>query len=253
MRGIQCATAYPRHCERQRSNPHFGSGTDGLLRSARNDGGYNFAFSRRDAPEVFQNLLSQKREQGMPGARCTRGLVCKQCAKKRTRAYRYSRNTPAFPAQWLYGLWRALPGDEFVLPPSLANWRLIKPGRVDFASAQLGTSNGCRDHTVLPYASAPFILRAVVHSRRDAALRTRFAPDAAASTASHPASVTIAKRPSLGWDGPMIAMICPTGRVEYFLQQNWTTQISLKCLRNLASARMIGKLQRSYPATACMT
>ena len=24
---------------------------------------------------------------------------------------------------------------------------------------QLGTSNGCRDHTVLPYASAPFVLR----------------------------------------------------------------------------------------------
>jgi hypothetical protein len=89
----------------------------------------------------------------MPGARCTRGLVCNSAHRKRTRAYRYSRNTPAFPAQWLYGLCRALPGDEFVLPPSLANERLIEPGRVDFASAQLGTSNGCRDHTVLPYAA----------------------------------------------------------------------------------------------------
>ena len=35
----------------------------------------------------------------MPGARCTRGLVCNVCIEKRTRAYRYSRNTPAFPAQ----------------------------------------------------------------------------------------------------------------------------------------------------------
>ena len=101
----------------------------------------------------------------MPGARCTRGLVCNECVKRRTRAYRYSRNTPAFPAQWLYGLWRALPGDEFVLPPSLANWRLIKPGRADFASAQLGTSNGCRDHTVLPYATTSFVLRASDRSR----------------------------------------------------------------------------------------
>jgi hypothetical protein len=25
---------------------------------------------------------------------------------------------PAFPAQWFYGLCRALPGDEFVLSPS---------------------------------------------------------------------------------------------------------------------------------------
>ena len=30
---------------------------------------------------------------------------------------------------------------------------------------QLGTSHGCRDHTVLPYAIAPFILRAVSRSR----------------------------------------------------------------------------------------
>ena len=44
----------------------------------------------------------------MPGARCTRGLVCKRHMVLRTRAYRYSRNTPAFPAQWLYGLCRAL-------------------------------------------------------------------------------------------------------------------------------------------------
>jgi hypothetical protein len=55
----------------------------------------------------------------MPGARCTRGLVCKMHKGKRTRAYRFSGNTPAFPAQWLYGLYRALPGDEFVLSPSL--------------------------------------------------------------------------------------------------------------------------------------
>ena len=62
---------------------------------------------------------SNEREQGMPGARCTRGLVCKVRKELRTRAYRYSRNTPAFPAQWVDGLCRALPGDEFVLPPSL--------------------------------------------------------------------------------------------------------------------------------------
>ena len=30
----------------------------------------------------------------------------------RTRAYRFSGNTPAFPAQWLYDLYRALPGES---------------------------------------------------------------------------------------------------------------------------------------------
>jgi hypothetical protein len=44
----------------------------------------------------------------MPGARCTRGLVCQMHKEKRTRAYRFSGGNPAFPAQWLDGLCRAL-------------------------------------------------------------------------------------------------------------------------------------------------
>jgi len=46
---------------------------------------------------------------------------------------------------------------------------------------------------------------------------TPCAPDAAASTASNPASVTIAIRPSfgIGWR-ELVAVICPTGKGEYF-------------------------------------
>ena len=33
------------------------------------------------------------------------------CIKMRTRVYRFSGEHPAFPAQWLYGLYRALPGE----------------------------------------------------------------------------------------------------------------------------------------------
>src|SRR5258708_8318244 len=44
--------------------------------------------------------LLEKRAQGKPGARCTRGLVCKSAQRKRTRAYRFSGGIPAFPAQW---------------------------------------------------------------------------------------------------------------------------------------------------------
>ena len=73
-------------------------------------------------PRCFiSSVPRKKREQGMPGARCTRGLVCKMHKEKRTRAYRFSGGSPAFPAQWLYGLCRALPGDEFVLSPSSAD------------------------------------------------------------------------------------------------------------------------------------
>jgi hypothetical protein len=45
--------------------------------------------------------------------------VCNVHKEVRTRAYRSSGEHPAFPAQWFDGLWRALPGDEFLLPPSL--------------------------------------------------------------------------------------------------------------------------------------
>jgi hypothetical protein len=56
----------------------------GLLRFARNDvEGHDFAFPRRDAPEVCLNSLAPRktRAQGMPDARCTRGLVRKLCKR----------------------------------------------------------------------------------------------------------------------------------------------------------------------------
>ena len=71
----------------------------------------------------------------MPDAFCTRRLVCKNAQRSAHESNRYRRSNPAFPAQWFYGLCRALPGDEFVLSPSSADLRLIKLGRVDFASA----------------------------------------------------------------------------------------------------------------------
>ena len=70
---------------------------------------------------------------------------------------------------------------------------------------QLDTSNGCRNHTTSPYASAPFVCAPFDRSRvwlnPKPALQFTCAPDAAASTTSNPASVTIAIRPSVGSDG----------------------------------------------------
>ncbi len=64
---------------------------------------------------------------------------------------------------------RALPGDRALLPPSLAE-----------CSANLTPASGCQDHTPSPSASVPFV------------------NGTSTSTASHPASVTIAIRPSSG-------------------------------------------------------
>ncbi|MEH2564861.1 hypothetical protein V1289_004488 [Bradyrhizobium sp. AZCC 2289] len=115
---------------------------------------YDLAIPRRDAPGLCMKAPSKKRERGMPDARCTRGLVCKIVQRKRTRAYRFSGGDPAFPAQWLYGLCRALPGERIRLVTVAAGLTAL-PIRLDRTHhRQLGTSNGCRDHTVLPYAES---------------------------------------------------------------------------------------------------
>jgi hypothetical protein len=46
----------------------------------------------------------------MPDARCTRGLVRNLCKKTHT-SIQVQRRLPTFPAQWLYGLSCALPGE----------------------------------------------------------------------------------------------------------------------------------------------
>src|SRR6201746_2621924 len=78
-------------------------------------------------PSYARKLRSLKTRgrRGMPDARCTRGLACKM-DKKRTRAYRFSGGNPAFPAQWFYGLLRALLGDRALLPPSTAKAFLFR-------------------------------------------------------------------------------------------------------------------------------
>ena len=58
---------------------------------------------------------------------------------------------PAFPAQWLYGLYRALPGDEFLVD-SVAAGQLL-------TVRQLDACHGRQDHTLLPYASVALRLR----------------------------------------------------------------------------------------------
>src|SRR5882762_4668241 len=79
--------------------------------------GHKSAFSQHEAPE-FAKDLPQKEGAGNAGCALHPRSRVQNCAKKRTRAYRFSGNTPASPAQWFDGLCRALPGDEFVLSPS---------------------------------------------------------------------------------------------------------------------------------------
>ena len=98
----------------QRSNPSRRAWRYGLLRFARNDGWAEFGLLAALIARGLQLRLSLQNLKGAGKTGCTlhpRSRV--QFAQtKRTRAYRFSGNTPAFPAQWLYGLLRALPGER---------------------------------------------------------------------------------------------------------------------------------------------
>ena len=129
-------------------------------------------------------------------------------------------NTRLSPRNGFNGLCRALPGDEFLLPPSPANWRLASPGRALQTSAGLTPATGARTTRFCrPQLPSPLLRPAMcdrskswqkAFKRRSSArrarsritaLRTPLAPDAAASTATCPNVRDDSQRPSggTGW------------------------------------------------------
>src|SRR5438270_11128097 len=109
---------------------------------------YASAISRRDFARALPIPCPHPRSRGRRESRVptdTRGLVCQTHSNRRTRAYRFSRNSPAFPTQWLYGLLRALPGERAFLPPSSLRSLLLK---------NLAPASRRQDHTTSPYALA---------------------------------------------------------------------------------------------------
>src|SRR6478752_5396184 len=84
----------------------------------------------------------------MPGAQRARSLA-RNKKSARAKSPRSHRNDPAFPAQWFYGLLRALPGDQACLTPSSA-----------LLIADLTPASGRQNDTTWPYASAAFVTRA---------------------------------------------------------------------------------------------
>jgi hypothetical protein len=99
------------------------------------------------------------RAQGKPGVRCTRGRAwC--VVNTRVSHHRFTGNIRLSPRNGFNGLFRALPGDRALLPPSPAD-----------RSANLTPASGCQDHTTSPSASVSFA-------------RTFSCTDTVASTAS---------------------------------------------------------------------
>jgi hypothetical protein len=139
--------------------------------------------SRQDTPPHSRRMLLRevclipvasplKRAQGMPGARCaprSRVQDGVEGAHEHTGHTGYTRHSPrnGFTAY-------------FVLSP--ANRAFLPPSPAEMTSANLTPASGCQDHTTSPSASGA----------------SSVAPSA--STAPHPAFVTIANAPFVGRD-----------------------------------------------------
>ncbi len=96
-------------------------------------------------PSFANHSPPKIRGRGECRVRAAPAVSCAKMRKqRRTRAYRFSGEPPAFPAQWFDGLFRALPGDEFVLSPSSADQGLVRARLGRGTSADLAPATGAR-------------------------------------------------------------------------------------------------------------
>jgi hypothetical protein len=114
---------------------------------------------------------------------------------------------------------------------------LTRPGRARKTSANLTPASRRQDHTTSPSASAPFVCAHRDRSRGNPPCDLILRAGAAASTASRPASVTIAIRPCEGRDGKRYRFDLGQRRRGIFLQMGWTGGIRLIRLNKFSCAR----------------
>ena len=137
--------------------------------------------------------LENRRAQGRPGARCTRGLV-RNCTKQN--AHEHTGSAEAVRPSLRDGV-------TAYFELSLVTGLSCHHRRADIALEPIGSMRNCanltpasgrQDHTTSPYASVPFV------------------KGTSASTASHRAFRDDREPPlSSGETGESIEMICPTG------------------------------------------
>jgi len=163
---------------------------------------HTFATSPRDAPEPLMNLPPKE---GVGNAGCPlhpRPRV-HLVVVERTRVTTSTPESPDVPARnGFNGFLRALPGDRALLPPSPCGLKVLSsPVEPNEPPQDLTPASRRQDHTTSPSASSAVVLHAANRSRRAIPLRSHRTPNAAASTAPLPASVTIMIRPSggVGW------------------------------------------------------
>jgi hypothetical protein len=142
-----------------------------------------------------------QRAQGMPDARCTRGLVCKVHKKTHT-SIQVQRRQSDIPCAMVLRLMPCSPRRRIRLVTVADGLKDCLNPVGSTLLRQLDTSNGCQDHTVLPYAASPVVCTLCSLTDQSPPCEHDRAPNAAASTASRPNVRDDGQRPShAGQDG----------------------------------------------------
>jgi hypothetical protein len=139
-----------------------------------------------------------------------------------------------FGSVWVKG-----PALDSAKPTETSRYKPIQKVLVLYGFLNLGVF-----HRVPKYSPHAFTvrfsivrLRAVDRSRTwlnpEPAPPSRFTPNAPASTASSPASMTMANAPLWDWTAGDIDSSRVTWKQEYFLKQGWTGQITLSRFNKL--------------------
>jgi hypothetical protein len=125
------------------------------------------AISRQDLRELCVEPRPQKTEgAGKTGCALHPRSRVQDCAKMRTRAYRFSGEHPAFPAQWLYG-------DEFVLNHFYNSARLTRQeGRLAIVTKTRGGMRWTRQRQRAAVLQGGFPVSEQPARRRTALMRT---------------------------------------------------------------------------------
>jgi hypothetical protein len=176
----------------------------------------------------FAKALPQKEGAGNAGCTLHPRSRVQNCAKKRTRAYRFSGGNPAFPAQWLYGLCRALPGDEFVLSPSSADERHVRTRSGRHISADLTPATGART-TRFCRTRRRRRLAEAISLTGNPPCDINLTPTLPRPPHPIPTYLTIRIRPSLRDEtAGFLQVIWGKREGVYFCGRDWTGQITLK-------------------------
>jgi hypothetical protein len=209
-RGIQYAAAYRfNHRRLWNTGSRAFAGDDDGRRCARN---HQNTPSRSRGPiaRVLSDRFPQKERAGNAGCALHPRSRVQNCAKEPHTSIQVQRKHSGIPRAMALRLMARSPRRRIRLVTVIGGLKVLRTRLDSKKLRRLDTSNGCQNHTLLPYASASFVWRAkIAHGKPPCDHPSR--PTLPRPPHPLPRFVTIAIRPSCRERmGRVVSLICPT-------------------------------------------